>query len=154
MDHLVLTLFELYYRQPSETYFSEDELTIEIVLPDGNHHVSYLEGPLTKPFLGNVYEPYNDSRSFPAPEGLGDLNAQKVAAAITSVLRSMRFPDFRLDLMRQASFPGQTITTSAGENLSSVLYAICQDSNRKQMLTEWLRALTPMDVIDFKFPTN
>jgi predicted ATPase len=56
--------------------------------------------------------------------------------------------------MRIASFPGQTVLGDQGENLSSVLYAICQDSRRKQVFLDWIQELTPMDVSDFEFHTN
>ena len=50
-----------------------------------------------------------------------------------------------------ASFPGQTVLGDRGENLSSVLYSICQDSALKDSLKEWIRELTPIDVVDFDF---
>ncbi|MCP4283416.1 MAG: AAA family ATPase, partial [Gammaproteobacteria bacterium] len=38
-----------------------------------------------------------------------------------------------------------------GENLSSVLQAICEEQQQKQALLEWIRELTPMDASDFEF---
>jgi predicted ATPase len=41
-----------------------------------------------------------------------------------------------------------------GRNLSSVLFAICQDNQRKQNLLSWIKVLTPMDAVDFEFPAD
>jgi predicted ATPase len=41
-----------------------------------------------------------------------------------------------------------------GENLSSVLFEICQDPQRKEALLEWVQELTPMDAKDFEFPSD
>ena len=51
-----------------------------------------------------------------------------------------------------ASFTGQTILGDQGENLSSVLQAICTDATAKEVLIEWTRELTPLDVEDLQFP--
>ena len=53
--------------------------------------------------------------------------------------------------MRIPSLPGQTTLGDRGENLSSVLFAICEDASNKEALLEWVRQLTPMDVEDFQF---
>jgi predicted ATPase len=70
---------------------------------------------------------------------------------VLEALRGMRFLDLDPDAMRVASQPGQVILGDRGENLSSVLQAICNDPQRRQTLLEWLRALTPMDAVDFEF---
>jgi energy-coupling factor transporter ATP-binding protein EcfA2 len=69
-------------------------------------------------------------------------------------LSSMRFLDLSPDAMRMPSIPGQTILGDRGENLSSVLQAICEDPERKQTLLQWVRELTPMDAKDFEFPSD
>lgn len=66
-------------------------------------------------------------------------------------MQSMRFLDLVPDALRIPSAPGQTTLGDRGENLSSVLLAICEDAARKQALIEWLRELTPLDVTDFQF---
>jgi len=66
-------------------------------------------------------------------------------------IRSMRFLDLNAEAMRRPSFPGQTILGDRGENLSSVLQTICEDSRQKQAIIEWIRELTPMDACDFDF---
>ena len=74
-------------------------------------------------------------------------NAQRVI----DVLASMRFLDLIPDRMRKPSFPGQTAMGDGGENLPTVLRAICADPKRRKTLIDWVRALTPMDVEDFQF---
>ncbi|ACY16591.1 AAA family ATPase [Haliangium ochraceum] len=66
-------------------------------------------------------------------------------------LQSIRFLDLDPEAMRQPSQPGQVTLNDRGENLSSVLQEICNDERRKQILLQWLRALTPMDAVDFEF---
>jgi predicted ATPase len=56
--------------------------------------------------------------------------------------------------MRLPSIPGQAVLGDRGENLSSVLEAICADASRKSALTAWLQQLTPLDVVDFEFPQD
>lgn len=72
-------------------------------------------------------------------------------SAVLEALRSMRFLDLDPDAMRQPSQPGQVILGDRGENLSSVLQAICAEPERKASLLEWVRSLTPMDAEDFDF---
>lgn len=56
--------------------------------------------------------------------------------------------------MRLPSASGITKLGESGDNLPTVLKAICSDSQRKEALTSWLRELTPMDVVDFEFPSD
>ena len=76
------------------------------------------------------------------------------AELVTQTLTGMRFLDLSPDRMRQPAFPGQTVLGDSGENLPTVLKEICTDEGRKKTLAEWTRALTPMDVHDFEFPTD
>ncbi|MBK1987750.1 AAA family ATPase [Sphaerospermopsis aphanizomenoides BCCUSP55] len=78
----------------------------------------------------------------------------EAAKEVISFLSSMRFLDLNPDAMRQPSIPGQTILGDRGENLSSVLQDICLNPERKQTLLQWMQELTPMDVVDFEFPTD
>ena len=71
-----------------------------------------------------------------------------------STLADIRFLELVPDRMREASFPGQIVLGDRGENLPVVLEAICTDPERKNVLTSWLRELTPMDVKDFEFPRD
>ncbi|MGH9763653.1 MAG: hypothetical protein ACREDR_25450 [Blastocatellia bacterium] len=65
----------------------------------------------------------------------------------------MRFLDLDPNSLRLPSIPGQTVLGDKGENLSSVLQAICEDASSKESLIEWTRELTPLDVVDLNFPT-
>jgi len=69
-------------------------------------------------------------------------------------LGSIQFLDLNPEAMRLPSLPGQTILGDRGENLSSVLQAICEDPQRKAKLIDWIRELTPMDAQDFEFPAD
>jgi predicted ATPase len=53
--------------------------------------------------------------------------------------------------MKTPSIPGQVVLGDRGENLSSVLHAICEDEGTKRAVAEWIRELTPLDVVDFEF---
>lgn len=77
--------------------------------------------------------------------------ARHACSAVLEALRSMRFLDLDPDAMRQPSQPGQVILGDRGENLSSVLQAICGEPERKASLLEWVRSLTPMDAEDLDF---
>ena len=79
---------------------------------------------------------------------------KEVAKYVMDVLGSMRFLDLNPDRMRQPAFPGQLILGDGGENLPTVLRAICNDSERKASLIQWTRELTPMDVEDLEFSTD
>ena len=76
------------------------------------------------------------------------------AQRVIDALASMRFLDLIPDRMRQPSFPGQTVLGDGGENLPTVLRAICADPDRRRRLIGWVRTLTPMDVEDFQFPVD
>jgi predicted ATPase len=71
--------------------------------------------------------------------------------AVLQELESIRFIDFSPDLMRKPSTPGQLILSDRGDNLSSVLQAICEKPELKRALSHWIQELTPMDVADFEF---
>lgn len=68
-----------------------------------------------------------------------------------ATLESMRFLDLAPEAMKTPSVPGQIVLGDRGENLSSVLQAICTDERTKSAVMEWIRRLTPMDVTDFDF---
>jgi len=82
-------------------------------------------------------------------------NARRVTkdacTEVLDMLANMRFLDLSPDAMRMPSQPGQIVLGDRGENLSSVLQAICEDDEKKQAVVEWLQELTPLDVCDFTF---
>ena len=71
-----------------------------------------------------------------------------------SILSGIHFLDLVPDRIREPTFPGQNMLGDGGENLPSVLEAICTDSERGRTLMSWLQELTPMDVKDFDFPRD
>ena len=74
--------------------------------------------------------------------------------SVVDVLASVRFPEFSPDRMREPAFASQTILGDWGGNLPTVLKEICTNHERKSILIEWIRELTPMDVEDFEFPPD
>ena len=76
------------------------------------------------------------------------------AQLVIDLLAGMRFLDLEPNRMREAAFPGQTRLGDGGENLPTVLKAICANEERREALAEWTRELTPMDVRDFDFPVD
>ena len=74
-----------------------------------------------------------------------------LARHVADNLGSMRFLDPSPSQMREPAFPGQRVLGDSGENLPTVLQAICDDPQRKETLLEWTRELTPMDIADFGF---
>lgn len=80
--------------------------------------------------------------------------AGKVKAQVEGTLEeleSVRFIDFSPELMRKPSIPGQVVLSDRGDNLSSVLQAICEKPELKSALSNWVQELTPMDVVHFEF---
>ena len=98
---------------------------------------------LDKPALGQVLE--NMEVTY--------IDRQRLRSVV-DVLESMRFPEFSPDRMREPAFSNQTILGDWGGNLPTVLREICADHERKSILIEWIRELTPMDVEDFEFPAD
>ncbi|HEY6331171.1 MAG TPA: ATP-binding protein [Blastocatellia bacterium] len=72
--------------------------------------------------------------------------------AFVRTISSIRFLDLDPNSLRRPSIPGQTILGDKGENLSSVLQAVCADPVGKEALIDWTRELTPLDIVDLKFP--
>ena len=80
-----------------------------------------------------------------------DMELLLVRGKIEEAFRGMRFLDPTPNFMRLPAFSGQTVLGDKGENLPSVLYNICADEKRKDVLIQWIRELTPMDVVDLRF---
>jgi predicted ATPase len=77
--------------------------------------------------------------------------AKDCAVHVRNMLSSMRFFDLAPDSMRKPSLPGQVVLGDHGENLSSVLQAICAEESSKRAILDWIKELTPLDVTDFEF---
>lgn len=83
------------------------------------------------------------------------VRAHKSAVAqVVDELAASRFLDLAPDAMRKPSYPGQTVLGDNGENLPTVLQAICDNKQRTRAFAAWLRELTPMDVRGFSFPRD
>jgi predicted ATPase len=78
-------------------------------------------------------------------------HARALSRFVLAQLRGMRFLELSPSQMRIPSQPGQWTLGDRGENVSSVLAAICGDPAKKQVLLAWVRKLTPMDVDDLVF---
>lgn len=102
--------------------------------------------------FGVTIRPTNDE-SIGQPPVKTDMNTDEFRELV-SLLTSLRFLDLDPDAMRIPSNPGQTVLGDRGENLSSVLQAICKDPSRKTSLLEWIRALTPLDAADLTFESD
>lgn len=76
---------------------------------------------------------------------------RRVARSALKFLESMTFLDLDPDSARRSSPRGISVLGDRGENLSSVLAVICSDSTAREVLTAWIRALTPMDAVDIAF---
>ncbi len=73
---------------------------------------------------------------------------------VLDLLGHWRFLEPMPDLMRQPAFPGQTVLGDRGENLATVLQQIHADEHRREILFQWIRDLTPMDVVDLEFRSD
>lgn len=108
-------------------------------------------------FIGRTIDVISDRPALSQLTDHKDVRVKEVkdyAELTLDALRSMRFLDLSPDAMRSPSIPGQIILGDRGENLSSVLEAICSEPARKETLTDWIRQLTPLDVVEFEFPQD
>ena len=64
--------------------------------------------------------------------------ARALSRSVLHELKDFRFLDLSPTQMRIPSPPGQTTLGDRGENLSSVLAAICADASWKQVLLDWV----------------
>lgn len=87
-------------------------------------------------------------------DGTVDKRVRDRCHSLLNEFGSCRFLDLSPSAMRLPSIPGQLVLGDRGDNLSSVLQAICADENKKEALLDWVRQLTPMDAKDFDFPAD
>ena len=76
--------------------------------------------------------------------------AHKISRVRDEFLGS-RFFDFVPNRMREPSPAGRAVMGDGGEYLPTALQEICANPERKLVLIDWVRELTPMDVEDFEF---
>ena len=108
----------------------------------GGEHIQHSPLSQVQPALSQMFSP---NRNY--PEHLSD-------PGLLPCLQRIRFLELSPERMRKPSMPGATMLGDGGENLPSVLEAICADSTRGRNLMSWLQELTPMDVKDFDFPRD
>ncbi|HEU4451985.1 MAG TPA: AAA family ATPase [Longimicrobium sp.] len=130
---------ELLFEAIREVRGSESQLKGNL---PGRREFTY---PDTRPVLPQIANEFR----LPVPVGV----RINVAAGCLALV-AMRFLDLNPDSMRVPSTPGQVVLGDQGENLSSVLQGICADRLRNPGILEWVRELTPMDVVDFEFPAD
>ncbi|MBI4660197.1 MAG: ATP-binding protein [Verrucomicrobia bacterium] len=114
----------------------------------------YIRRPTAKKTLGPALTLRSDQPALtqlPHDERCFDAVRDQCKAFLRTIA-SMRFLDLDPNSLRRPSIPGQTVLGDKGENLSSVLQAICRVAASKEALIEWTRELTPLDVVDLKFP--
>ena len=127
------------------------ELAVELRLPPEGRSVPPIEYKIevsAAETAGNVPMIVNESLDYPLVFGKR-IDARGKTGF--KELKAFRFLDLSPTQMRIPSQPGQTILGDRGENLSSVLAAICSDISTKRTVLAWIRKLTPMDVDDLDF---
>lgn len=117
----------------------------------------YVRRPTTRKTLGPPLTLRNDRPAITELEDALRFNDEfehvvRHCRAFLRTIASVRFLDLDPNSLRRPSIPGQTVLGDKGENLSSVLQAICADATAKQSLIEWTKELTPLDVMDLDFP--
>ena len=125
---------ELIYEKPRSAY--EDR---HVVLGDGRK----IDIKRDRPVLSQLHE----SRQ------AGNIYKDRTRQVIDA-LHSMRFLELSPARMREPSFSGANVLGNFGENLPTVLEALCTDPKRQKILASWVHELTPMDVRGFAFPRD
>ncbi|MXZ89879.1 MAG: AAA family ATPase [Chloroflexi bacterium] len=134
MDEELRVGLELVYK----TVESHDSL---LKLPADDTGKSWIELSRSQPALAQLSTTYS----------WRNLNARR---EFNNVLGKIRYLEFMPERMREPSITGASMLGDSGENLPSVLEAICADPQRGRNLMSWLQELTPMDVKDFDFPRD
>ncbi|MBI2863487.1 MAG: AAA family ATPase [Chloroflexi bacterium] len=111
--------------------------------PVGRGRPPHLEFANSQPVLSQLVDHLRATKSM-----------KEAARLSLNAFAAMRFLDLSPEAMHFPSLPGQTVLGDRGENLSSVLQAICEDPTLKQALIGWVQELTPMDARDFEFPAD
>ncbi|WP_013324212.1 AAA family ATPase [Gloeothece verrucosa] len=150
----------LFYSQPSQPN-SEQELTFILVNKD-KIDGKEMKGKKYQPFISEICNAITSWRFQKSVDYTYDNLASSFSRIPSFILiqnlmrnlSSIRFFDLEPAAMKNPSYPGQNILGERGENLSSVLLDLYQIPDRKIALLEWIKALTPMDVVDFEFPTD
>ncbi|ODU00431.1 MAG: hypothetical protein ABS79_03345 [Planctomycetes bacterium SCN 63-9] len=151
-----------------DLYLKEEELSVTLAGGDRGVYLATIPSVDRSRLVHRVWDDPakpDEFEDFPQTDipGLGQLAEKNREVALKSPLASaiarnvrdgfasFRFLDLSPTQMRIPALPGQTTLGDRGENLSSVLAAICDEPSKKAALMEWVRRLTPMDVHDLSF---
>ena len=149
LDHMPKVIEETLWEDGKRRFWTQRmknnaELKFGYVpIPPADPATHWLNLPSSKPMLMQAMSDINLVCH-------GYLRAQPVIDAFAS----SRFLDLSPTAMRLPAIPGQVVLGDRGDNLSSVLQAICADDGKKSALLDWVRQLTPMDAVDFDFPDD
>lgn len=111
-------------------------------------------GPAEKRMFGGPLNRYDSARSVlsqVAEDLTVDPSSRENAARARQHLRGIRFLELEPEAMREPVHPSFHELGDRGENLSAVLQYIYRDGHGRIVLLEWLRSLTPHDVVDLEF---
>jgi predicted ATPase len=120
---------------------------------DPNEIMARVLNPRAKKFLGPTITLRREIplvSQLSRKDGLTGYVANACSWFLTSI-GSCRFLDLDPQALRMPTLPGQVVFGNKGENLPSILKAICEDPSQKEVLIDWIRELTPMDVTDLEF---
>jgi predicted ATPase len=148
----------------SQTRDRNTQALLMNLYPGGNRCEETHSFPRTIPALGLLFSEvftypgssFDRHITSSARNALWDISSQMSQDYHLALLtyHSCRFFDWSLDALRQPCLAGQDMLSDNGRNLSSVLDAICRDKASKRSLLSWIQELTPMDAVDFEFPTD
>ena len=141
-------------RIPTPIYTSDPPQPDPVALQDDEHHLLLRMAKAgSQKKYGHRIAVRPDQPALTQIEQHGPvLRAHKERAShVAASLADMRFLDPSPRQMREPAFPGQVALGDRGENLPTVLQAICGNEVRRQTLLEWTRELTAIDVADFDF---
>jgi predicted ATPase len=153
----------LYTSEPpldSDTGEQEDGTKLHLYFPAANNPVEVEPG---QPGLSQLPEAFKElleieQLDMDGPEWTDDRRAKMKASwgwlEVQLELFGIRFLELSPERMQEPAFPGATELGELGENLPTVLEAICADPKCKAVLLSWLHELTPMDVSDLEFPVD
>ncbi len=127
------------------------QLDVDAISSDGTS-LGVRGQPRDRPFIYPFSYPFAADPKLPTPTY--NLTQRTIANLFLQSVSRMRFFDWSVDVLRQPSPTGQEVLSDDGRNLSSVLQAVCRDGQGKQTLLSWITELTPMDAVDFEFPTD
>ena len=125
--------------------------------------VEETEGLDLQVMVGKAEEPIKLGRSQPALPHIVTNYSRELREVLPAshqisdfirAIRTTRFLELSPERMREPSVPGATSLGDYGQNLPTVLEAICADADRKQTLLSWFEELTPMEVAGFEFPRD